>query len=807
MIFFYFSLLILLSTSLTYSQNFFWNWQNTFPQGNNLNDIVVLPNGKIVGTGDGSTVITSADGGLNWTQNYPDSLNNFRHIYEASFISNDIGYACGTGGLLMKTTDGAATWSILPSPSTSDFWYIHFFDADTGYVCGSSASLYKTTNGGSSWNQIIVGGTTIFYKIYFINNQVGYIGTGSATPGRLLKTTNYGSTWTNVAGYTATGTVRGIYFLNSDTGFVSNSLYAIQRTTNGGTSFDEVDFGTGTFYEVKFIDNQNGVAAGANGELYYTSNMGTSWDSTNVNIGTGSNLYGLALDNNLGDGVGTLYTAGLAGVIAKSTDFGHTWSSLCTSVSHDELREIKFLDELNGYAVGGSTTYSDFLKTSDGGQTWNKLPFNGGYRIYSQNWINKDTGYVGLRGLTGIYKTTDAGLNFTQLNPNVGGTTNIWYSIEFANKDTGYACNSGGFLVKTTDGGTTWTALPDGHGTNPIYDIHLFDAQNFITVGSSGNIHKTTNGGANFSSISLTTTTTLYGSHFIAPDTGFVLGVQGRIFKTTNGGLIWYETNSGLSTTTEMYNITFSSSRTGWASGEDRIVIYTTDSGENWTRAKNFPSAGISYGLDVNGMYVWTAGELGNILRGYSDPTIPVELNSFTSQVDGNTVHLKWITSSEINNKGFEVEKNLAHNVWLSIGFVEGNGTASQNQFYSFADQDLSPGKYFYRLKQIDFSGAFKYSEIIEAEVVTPGKFSLSQNYPNPFNPATVIEFTIPRDGLTNLIVYNLLGERVSVLLNQNLKAGYYKIDFDAVELAAGLYFYRLESSGLSEVKKMMLLK
>jgi hypothetical protein len=95
----------------------------------------------------------------------------------------------------------------------------------------------------------------------------------------------------------------------------------------------------------------------------------------------------------------------------------------------------------------------------------------------------------------------------------------------------------------------------------------------------------------------------------------------------------------------------------------------------------------------------------------------------------------------------------------------------------------------------------------VEDNPVTPTTFALAQNYPNPFNPTTKITYTIAQPGLVNVTVYNIFGEQVAVLVNDVKGAGEYSVDFNAKNLASGVYFYRMETGNISLVKKMMLLK
>jgi len=190
---------------------------------------------------------------------------------------------------------------------------------------------------------------------------------------------------------------------------------------------------------------------------------------------------------------------------------------------------------------------------------------------------------------------------------------------------------------------------------------------------------------------------------------------------------------------------------------------------------------------------------------------IPVEITSFTASVNDNDVSLNWVTASEVNNSGFQVERNTTGE-YEAIGFVPGFGTTTETRAYSFSDANLNAGTYYYRLKQIDYDGTFEYSDPVEVDIIVPDVYSLHQNYPNPFNPSTKITFTLAANANVTLKVFDVLGQEIMTLINQDLTAGAHTYDFDAAGFNSGVYFYRIEANGndgtnFTNVKKMILLK
>ena len=164
---------------------------------------------------------------------------------------------------------------------------------------------------------------------------------------------------------------------------------------------------------------------------------------------------------------------------------------------------------------------------------------------------------------------------------------------------------------------------------------------------------------------------------------------------------------------------------------------------------------------------------------------VPVELTSFSAVLSSNKILLSWSTATEINNRGFYIERKSSGN-WTEVGFVPGSGTISEPRSYNFTDEPGNAAvgaKIYYRLKQVDYNGHFEYTNQVEAELM-PQTYYLSQNYPNPFNPTTSIKFTILESGRIKVKIFDVLGNEVRTLLDETRSPGTYEINFDASGLS-----------------------
>jgi hypothetical protein len=209
-----------------------------------------------------------------------------------------------------------------------------------------------------------------------------------------------------------------------------------------------------------------------------------------------------------------------------------------------------------------------------------------------------------------------------------------------------------------------------------------------------------------------------------------------------------------------------------------------------------------------------SAPQLSNtfyIASGYA--SLPVELASFTAAARSGMIVLQWKTATEKNSRGFEIERSRtgsgsSASAWTKVGYVDGHGTTSAPQAYTFSDL-VAGGTYAYRLKQIDRDGGYEYSRAVEATTaLLASEYGLSQNFPNPFNPSTSIQFALDATQHAVLKVYNTLGQEVCTLFNGMAEGQtVHSVTFDAQSLPSGMYFYTLHGGARSEVKKMQLVR
>jgi photosystem II stability/assembly factor-like uncharacterized protein len=470
-----------------------------------------------------------------------------------------------------------------------------------------------------------------------------------------------------------------------------------------------------------------------------------------------------------------------------------------------------------------------YLRTINGGTNWTVATITGAAGgSASITALDANTAWVCISG--GVFKTTDGGLTWDKQLTAFQGFSGHPDVIHFFDSNNGVCAgdpNNGYWAIyTTTDGGTNWVRVPSGNIPPPVPTGELGISSVAITSGNSfwfgtfdGSLYRSTDRGMTWT-VARNVVGDFDGFGYAFKDSlnglACTFVTSKKISKTSDGGLTWTRIlplPSGLSGLSPFYvNYAKGSEGSYVITSHNNIggfvqaipgSAYSNDDGETWIQVDNLPHGPTSFSSwDIG----WSAGVNDSVYKWDSD-ILPVELTSFTAQAQNQVVILKWVTATEINNHGFEIQRKFVKGDFVTVGFKKGEGTTTNQIEYSYVDKNLVDGKYFYRLKQVDFNGAYEYSNTIEVDVRSLDNFTLEQNYPNPFNPTTTIGYVLQEKSSTKLTLMNAIGEEVAVLVNEEQDKGYHKVDLNARDLPSGVYLYRLQAGSFFETRKMLLLK
>jgi photosystem II stability/assembly factor-like uncharacterized protein len=715
----------------------------------------------IISTGYDGLILRSGDGGETFEQ-VPGGVGNGIDLWGLQMLNDTLGWVCGMNQTLLRTTDSGFNWQLIDAGLNQHYWSLDFLNEQLGMVACDGGKILKTTDGGNAWTQLQAGDNRALYTIDIIDPlHIAAAGEG----GKMVYSEDGGLTWTEHNNLGFYPEINSISFVDADTGYVVGGDFGLRKTTNRGNSWFVQGFNDIGEYQIDLHQEGFGYAAGTNLRLDRTLNGFDNWQRLIMN----DNFVDVSFVSvTTGYIIGTTYTGW---PFFKTTDGGENWFTVPNYPDSimGNLSTVLFLDSLHGFLGGDALIY-----TTDGGESWHKA--NGiANSIKKLFFVNNQTGWAVVG--TKIYKTTDGGENWVeQLNDVIGSFSSVF----FVDSLNGWV--SGGRPYKTTDGGAEWIE------------------QTNTTIWNSDDVYfKNSDEGwfAKYSSISPS------------------------LYKTADGGINWTAVNK-VNGARKFY---FFPDPVHWLIIGFSKYYITNDYGNTWIEFTSDVQSGlVSFYAPTNNLG-YAVGNDGLVLN-YNDTTyIPVELTSFSIKAVDNNVLIKWTTATETNNSGFEVEKKVdsrqptggegspegeytVSSEWKVISFVEGNSTTALTHSYSFTDKNVFPGRFKYRLKQIDFDGSFNYSKEIEVSVSALTKFTLEQNYPNPFNPETEISFTIPEETNVSIKLYDITGREIRVLVNEKKQPGYYTIKLKGGELSSGVYFYRLNSSsGFSAVKKLILLK
>ncbi|RPI17459.1 MAG: T9SS C-terminal target domain-containing protein [Ignavibacteriae bacterium] len=423
--------------------------------------------------------------------------------------------------------------------------------------------------------------------------------------------------------------------------------------------------------------------------------------------------------------------------------------------------------------------------------------------------------------LFGFVKISIAGWAFVNM-----GTTNDFTDICLSNAQTFYAttinpANYTGVFYKSTNGGTNWFQLPLPSGFMAPYTCHIgSDGLVGFVVGTS--IIKTSNGGVNWiPAYTPTDTVIFFGADLSSGSPKAFWAVGNRmIFQSSEPVIVrcpsFFSSNaytrmtlpSGMSSY-ELTSVAAIDSN-GCLIGVNRgaspgLILRTTDRGNNW--ATITMPAGISiWSIDLDGGGGgFAAGGNNDIAHIYWTANWGA---TWSLVYSANIGHIKGLhyygafgsfavghSGSILRNTGSESPWTLQNSGVMSQLNAISVLNSNENIIYAVGDNGI--------MLKTDNGGI----GIQKISTEIPNKFSLSQNYPNPFNPKTIINFQLPMSNYVKLYIYDALGREIGTLVNEQLKAGTYQVDWQADSYASGVYYYKLITDGFSETKKMILIK
>jgi photosystem II stability/assembly factor-like uncharacterized protein len=761
-------------------------------------DIIYAGTGEATWSGAsyyGRGLLKSTDAGNTWEHIISGlpSLSYFSRLKIRPNNSNQLLAAMGNSGLY-RSTDSGSSWFILLGGRVDDVVYSP--TGDTAFVVGSGIGLRRSIDGGvtfQSFGSGLISGERTQFDLCASSTNVMYAAVYISNVTRLFKSTDFGNNWSELS---TTSNFQDLdhqswYDLycrvnpkNPDKAYVGT--IDVFRTTDG-TNFTNITNGyaggsvhVDQHYLFFHPTDENTFFVCNDGGIWKTTNNGNSFSNMNQNL-TLTQFYRIAASP---------FDSGR--ILGGTQDNGtqQTFSTLNWAAAFGgDGGEVSF-NRFDVNYILGESQYGGLVRTTNSGNNWNNATsgINTGENVawvapIVSHPIQSGTFYTARQK---VYRTTNNGANWTAVSGNINGNSSVReMDVSFTNPSVMYA-TSGRYVFLSIDGGATWTNKSSGLPNKTVTSVYVHPEQdNVALVTFSGfgtsKVYKTTNLGESWTSIdgnlpdSPVNDIFIYTENTINPNTYFVATDIG-VFLISDNGESWSELDSGLPNT---------------------VILH------------------LDYSPATKMLRAGTHGR--GVYESFIDFTVPVELTSFTVERHRNEVNLSWQTATETNNHGFEVERKLKNQNWVTIGFVEGHGTSTENHEYFYMD-DYSrmpyEGGVLYRLKQIDYDGSYEYSEQVFVDVTfIPDEFTISQNYPNPFNPVTTIEYSLPGESNVRIAVYNSIGQEITELVSSVQQAGTHRITWDASEYVSGIYFYSFEAIELNngrsmlEMKKIVLMK
>ena len=713
-----------------------------------------------------------------------------------------------------------------------------------------------------TWTAQTSGVTTSLNCVSAVDANIGWIG---GNGGVILKTTNGGANWVSVANATVgTNDIYAICAISASVAFVSTSPAAtyVFRTSDGGTTWTQVFTQTGGFIDdIKFKDANTGFMYGdpvsARWSLWKTTNAGVTWDSTGCYLPQAASEAGW---NNAMWMVGnTIWFGTNSTKVYKSTNFGATgsWTSGATTGS------------ANSYSVAfngntGFTGQTIALKSTDGGSTYATATLPGTGTCYSFNTITGTNKFWVNRGAS-IYYSSDNGTTWASQFTGTG-TYQAMSMVLAGTTIRGWSVTAAGLIAMYNDTYTpptptyVYPTLGCNYGAMPLYSSGAFGHSAcvlndtlYVTGGSSTGAGSTTSQRYAVNSNTFSTGTALPESkagHSMVKCGNAIYLIGGSSSVTVGGTTNYkYTPSTGWTSIAPLPVALSGHVAVNWGdsvifviggpwSAPSTTVYFYRPADNTWGTStaclagrrsaavgiignKIIIAAGYNAAFFKN-TQVGTIGSNASTITWAAGPDVPLPTGVTGSSRPGGTgVGSKFYfvpgeMSGGLSNTSDSI-RVFDGTAWEST-LIYGRGVSGSASNYWAAVTNYVAGSG--KVKVLITGGALGtvFPGLCTAQVdacsvtnvgpiETPVNYNLSQNYPNPFNPTTKINYALPKSGYVTLKVYDVLGKEVATLVNEAKNAGNYSVEFNASNLSSGMYFYKIDVNGFSEVKRMMLVK
>jgi photosystem II stability/assembly factor-like uncharacterized protein len=394
------------------------------------------------------------------------------------------------------------------------------------------------------------------------------------------------------------------------------------------------------------------------------------------------------------------------------------------------------------------------------------------------------------------------------------GTNKPLLGVHFADTQNGWIASITNTILHTTDGGQNWVDLEPVPSVN-YYAVYFVSAQEGWAVGNSGQIRYTTDGGTTWVDQNSTVSGNLRDIRFIDDDHGWIAGGRAEgfpgpdptryILYTSNGGTTW-DTQLYESDEFPLHAVHFLDTNIGYAVGELGSIFATTDGGATWTEQVSGTGSELSSVYAVTPDTAWAVGVNGLALvtidGGTTWDSVYLGTMDHLSEVQFVDVSTGWVSGGD-STHGTVLHTTDGGSTWV----MQNTGTTNYLYGLFFTDQNNGWAAGYDGSILHTTTGGTGIEETAYDFSNSLSEVALLQNSPNPFSSATSIRFNLPKAMHVTLVVYNLIGQEVVTLVNDDMRAGEHNVYFDGKNLPNGIYFYRLHSGETIRTRMCVLLK